>query len=415
MSRFSWRRLAELHRASALILLNILLFLIGLNLVLGLIFRVEDALTADPGDPVTRKYAGAEFARVYPGRAPEEIRAILTESFNRPFVYQPFTQFTERPFAGRHVTVDPAGFRRIPDQGPWPPAATGVNIFLFGGSTTFGYGVPDDDTIAAHLQRQLREGGLLAAVYNFGRGHYYSTQERILFQQLLVQGFQPTVALFIDGLNDFYHDQDMPKLTNQLSDCVDHLRRPTSREWALFSNLPMARANRAFNDWFKGVKRRWRGQDRTGPLDAERFDRPEVIDQVLERHRRNRELIAAMARVRGVQAAFVWQPVPTFAYDLQQHLFIGDDFGRHALSHYGYTELAQRLAQDPPGPDILWCAEIQRDLAEPLYVDQVHYSGAMSARVARCIAERLAANGLIPAMTDGHRDAPATGLPEQRS
>ena len=40
-------------------------------------------------------------------------------------------------------------------------------------------------------------------VYNFGRGSYYSSQERILFEQLAVAGHVPDLAVFIDGGSDF--------------------------------------------------------------------------------------------------------------------------------------------------------------------------------------------------------------------
>ena len=43
----------------------------------------------------------------------------------------------------------------------------------------------------------------------------------------------------------------------------------------------------------------------------------------------------------------------------------------------------------PAGANFVWCADIQAGVAEPLYVDRVHYSGAMNARIARCIANGM--------------------------
>ena len=36
-------------------------------------------------------------------------------------------------------------------------------------------------------------------VYNFGCGRYYSTQERVLFEQLVSSGAVPDLAVFLDG------------------------------------------------------------------------------------------------------------------------------------------------------------------------------------------------------------------------
>ena len=129
---------------------------------------------------------------------------LLKETWSRPFMYEPFTQFKERPYRGNYVNIDNNGFRYTKNQGPWPPQSQNINIFLFGGSTTFGYGVSDNQTIASYLQQYLNEKlGRNVRVYNFGRGFYYLSQERVLYEQLLTSGFVPDIAIFIDGLNDF--------------------------------------------------------------------------------------------------------------------------------------------------------------------------------------------------------------------
>ena len=40
---------------------------------------------------------------------------LLEETWERPYTYDPWTGFRERPRAGRFVNIDPAGFRRAPD------------------------------------------------------------------------------------------------------------------------------------------------------------------------------------------------------------------------------------------------------------------------------------------------------------
>ena len=146
-----------------------------------------------------------------------EIDNLLKETWSRTYVYEPFTQFKERPYKGHYVNVDKNGFRYTKNQGPWPPQSKSINVFLFGGSTTFGYGVSDNQTIASYLQEYLTEKlGSDVRVYNFGRGYYYLTQERLLYEQLLKSGFIPDLAIFIDGINDFAFNNNEPFFTDRL-------------------------------------------------------------------------------------------------------------------------------------------------------------------------------------------------------
>ena len=153
-------------------------------------------------DPVFAKY-GDDLLLVYPNMNRQQIQDMLFENWSRPYVYADFTHFAERPFQGEYVNVTAAGYRKSADQGPWPPQDDAVNVFVFGGSTTFGYGLPDEQTLASCLQASLqRYSARPVRVYNFGVGWYFSTQERLLLEKLLVQGHVPDIAVFVDGLND---------------------------------------------------------------------------------------------------------------------------------------------------------------------------------------------------------------------
>src|SRR5205085_2675003 len=120
-----------------------------------------------------------------------------------------------------YVNVDPGGFRWSGDQGPWPPDPKNFNIFFFGGSTGFGYGVRDAETVASQLAAFLNQTKAVSRpikIYNFGRAGYYSTPERMLFERLLLEGHRPQLAVFMDGLNEFEHASDEDPRLNHLVD-----------------------------------------------------------------------------------------------------------------------------------------------------------------------------------------------------
>jgi len=81
-----------------------------------------------------------------------------------------------------------------------------TKIFFYGGESTFGYNVTDEQTFSYYFKDILNKKfpNKNFCVFNFGRGGYFSTQENILFQKhLLKKRFQPgDFIFFVDGLNE---------------------------------------------------------------------------------------------------------------------------------------------------------------------------------------------------------------------
>jgi len=80
---------------------------------------------------------------------------LLNGTWGRKYNFEPVTQFKEQPCEGLYVNIEKGGFRKTVYQGPWPPDEQYYNIFVFGGSTAFSYGVPDNETIALYLQANI--------------------------------------------------------------------------------------------------------------------------------------------------------------------------------------------------------------------------------------------------------------------
>jgi hypothetical protein len=105
---------------------------------------------------------------------PAELQAFFVERAEysvTPLVYEDFTLFKPIPWKGRFFNFVDAGYRKVSDQGPWPPSKEYFNIFFFGGSTTMGVG-PDWATVPSYLQAQLHTNhikGKPARVYRARR------------------------------------------------------------------------------------------------------------------------------------------------------------------------------------------------------------------------------------------------------
>jgi hypothetical protein len=111
---------------------------------------------------------------------------------------------------------------------------------------------------------------------------------------------------------------------------------------------------------------------------------------MLDRYFANKKMIEAIAAAYNVNAAFIWQPVPMFGYDLNSHLFT--KVYANNLPAIGYS-----LLGDFGADNFLRCDALQKDRHEPLYVDSLHYTAAFSKEVASCIADQLVAKRLLTA------------------
>lgn len=82
------------------------------------------------------------------------------------------------------------------------PPTCEKNIFLFGGSTTFGWLSIDDQTIASYLSKILNKKFKNNCVYNYGTPWFYSKQENNLLINLTENDKIPDYAVFLDGINE---------------------------------------------------------------------------------------------------------------------------------------------------------------------------------------------------------------------
>jgi hypothetical protein len=344
----------------------------------------------------TIRYGEALLKRLYSSMNEDEILDLLMETWSRPYVFEDYTHFKERPYTGKYVNVDCHGFRKSKNQAPWPPDREKFFvIFIFGGSTAFGYGVSDDQTIASHFQEcfPTRGSKKAAAVYNFGRGHYYSTQERILFEQLVATHHLPDIALFIDGLNEFfYYGNEGTAISASFE---KYLAGDIYGLWLkdLKKRSPVIQT---FRDIRKTVKDKLLKATPDKQKERYREHDPVKLARCIERFTVNKKMIEAVASFFNTKSIFVWQPVPTYQYNLELHPFAKADFGRHGYSAFGYPLMFEYIQTHPLGENFLWCAHIQEGAVEPLYVDIAHYSPMMSKMVARTIYDLAIEKRLFP-------------------
>jgi hypothetical protein len=382
-------RFVQFYRVAAIILLNAIVLLVVLNLLLLPVIAIRTALQDQKFGP-KGKYSQSNLATVYPDLTSQERDLLLQETWARHQGYADYVMLREKPYQGRYVNVSQAGFRQVKNQGPWPPADQNLNVFVFGGSTTFGYGMPDEQTVPSFLQEVCsRHMKRRVCVYNFGIGSCYSTQERILLESLLSNGYRPHLAIFIDGMNECEHLDDRPgnaKVFQQAFDKADQIAFVGT--W--IQRLPMIRAANSLLKRFSGTSANTSVPWSSDPKNQK------LLKEAIPRYHKNKAMIEAVCHQFSIVPVFVWQPVPGYQYELKYHLF--PDPPIFEKEEPVYEEMKKSLLENPPDSNFIWCADLQRDAQECLYVDAVHYSAKFSLQFAEAICEQCLDRGLFKSL-----------------
>lgn len=312
---------------------------------------------------------------VYPDMDPLEIALLLEETWDRPWRYEPWLGFKERPRTGKFVNISNEGFRHSHIKN-LHLGSTEINIFVFGGSTTFGYGVDDGATIPSHLQKHLSNlhPNKKINIFNFGRGYYYSDQELVLLLQLIKNGHIPEISIFIDGLNE---GQIEPHYTKEIASIFEAYNY---NQYGLFIGLlkksSLMRVLRKLTSYLVDQ-----------PENKKELLRP--ID-ILKGYQSNKGIIETLAEKFGFQTYFFIQPVPGYRNEFASHMFLTND--RKAKWNQRETLKMKLLEKTTDNLTSFNLTHLLENYEEQPFVDNVHYTS----KVCNLIAENIAHKIKIP-------------------
>lgn len=331
-------------------------------------------------EDVARLYETNDY-RLYQEAMVETWRAAET-------TYVPFVESIMAPFTGRHVTIGRDGVRDGRPQADIP------RVFVFGGSTTFGIGVPAAETLPAFLEAALRVAGKEVQVVNYGTIGHFSTPERILLERLLAEGVKPDVAVFVDGLGDFEHCR-FPERGFSSDDLAEGSRLP-AREPLGAELAARSSVVRLVRTLLGGGQGGGQGGGRAA-VAAGCTDDP-AVEKAARRLDANRRMIAGIAANLDFKAVFVQQPVPTYHYDNAKRPVVlkAQALAAAGPAGKGAVRLAELQAAGALwSQDVLWLAELEPAEGNA-YIDAVHYSPRFNKAIADQVARHILEAGWLP-------------------
>lgn len=246
------------------------------------------------------------------------------------------------------------------------------NIIILGGSTTWGIGVEDCDTIPSKLQKDYSK---MYTINNLSIPGFYSFYEKEIFLEEHKNFNNLKKVIFLDGLNELYYEsQDEPKKNKRF---FHHYMYKFFGKYNLFklhlikkhdsikekdtSNLPVCTKSK---------------------LKPNRVVGNPDLNFYTNRYLKYYEEINDICEKRMIMCYFFLQPIPSKDYP-DTYEFANSNGGYNDLQYGKYNDfidiiMSKKLINIYDISDII-------EKEESAYIDKVHYSPSASAIIAKKI------------------------------
>jgi len=304
--------------------------------------------------------------------------------------YVPFLIWGEKPFHGEYINIDESFMgslrRTVNSLGPACDQAPRKVIWMFGGSTVFGWGVPDTETIPSNLSRELNSAGSgCFVILNAGAEGYVTNQELLLLVEALKTGQRPDMVIFYDGVND----ADAATAPGTPAPHLDFDRLKARIEGSLESKLDFLESSNSLG-LARIIGGRFKRNASFAPPPAELAARAAAT---LDNYEANLRVVKSLGQAYNFQAFCFWQPslasgskplVP-FEQQLVGHIL---DTGPFKIERAVNDEAARRSLRNA---DFVFLGQIFDSVEEPLYFDYFMHLGPRGNQiVAHAIAKWVA-------------------------
>ncbi len=243
----------------------------------------------------------------------EDGHADVLENTTVQGMYIPYVVWRTNPVVRSNIlTISEDGYRLVPGASEDLDA---FRVFLFGGSTLWGYGVSDSSTICSYLQ-----DGLVAlldkpvAVSNFAQPGFASTQEVIELLLQLRDGNIPEIVIFFDGVNDVWNAYASGQVGGHHGQ--EQVAARVEGRSEEFEIPPIFEQMLKHSNLWLLVTSLHDNAPEGGDVDVEDLvtyntmglDRDSLAAVVVATYLRNCAVVEALAESYGFECLFVWQP-----------------------------------------------------------------------------------------------------------
>ena len=350
-------------------------------------------------------YTIQDLLPAFPGESEELVRQRLDDNALRyRRTVERFGYLGTRECVSKFFNVVSGRFRRSP-RAPVVNASETGHIHCYGGSTTAGHNVGDDETYPHYLEEILRTEDSSVRVLNFGAGNHTNLHSSLHLLDHCLSGRIPKVALMLNGLNDMIYINSSSDGALEFLDTALFLSQHSPGQ-----NTPIGEISGLMPKLGLGTQNEPTG---TELPDGDVTMLASALEEL--RHR----MCAALA-IRdfcsaqwGVKVLNYWEPTPYLHCTSEQDPLRLLRSNNPALAH------VEKLAE---ATSSAWLGEIfgidvicnlsdcgQSSLSGQLYVDEFHGSPLMNQQIARVVAEHLGHLGTVTSLSHQVSGAPKVG------
>jgi lysophospholipase L1-like esterase len=287
-------------------------------------------------------------------------------------IYFPFRIWGVTEFHGSCINNDltDLGAVRQTVNPPNPACSTNakLNIWVLGGSTVYGTGIPDWATLPSNLARDLNSTARCVNLFNLGVEGYASNQEVLFLLEQLKAGKHPDIVVFYDGFNDADFGTMLPGNPT-----------PHMGFLGIKGRLEGRLANRF--DFLRGLgiwqlaEQTTKSLGRSGPPRAPASELSARANSALNNYEENLKIARHLGEAYGFKVYAFWQPAiiyghkPLVAYEEQLlQLSLSPAYPFQSLQPV-YKEAQRRASVDGT---FVFLGNIFDAIQEPLYLDWAH-------------------------------------------
>jgi lysophospholipase L1-like esterase len=314
--------------------------------------------------------------------------------------YVPFLIWGERAWHSSTINVDESAIGNL--RRTVNPSNAGCDakqrrvVWMFGGSTLFGMGVPDMETIPSHVSKELKGAGQCVEVVNLGMEGYLTNQELILLMEALKSGQHPDVVVFYDGVNEAYAAA-APGIPGKPTPHLEYESIKGRMEGSFSGALDFLRDSNAVQLARAVVGRFGRRSESSVPASGEQAAR---AGATLDNYQANVRVLRKLAEAYNFKVLFFWQPslasgnkpLTPFEEQFRDELRGSPQANTFAMLEAVNDEAERRSQQ---GGDYTFLGRIFDTVEEPVYIDHLMHLGPHGNEiVAKAIAQAMEGQAL---------------------
>jgi hypothetical protein len=291
-------------------------------------------------------------------------RLIYREKKQLQTRYVPYIAWSRKPFSGETITINREGDRIHPLTADHPSKY----IRFFGGSTMWGTGVDDLNTIPAHFNALHQD----YRVFNHGESGFVSRQEVARLINLVNQNSPMDVVVFYDGCNDC---RSLCRADVTINGTREELKiaKKVEHRWQVIDTL-LGSIQTVIEKVIKKGKR---------PPSRCR-DNPDYAKKVASTLVNNWKIAKAVAARGGAEFHAILQPVAAIGQpNIEYFTARSDDTDWHMV----YPLVREIQSRE----NLAWIHDITDafDVDEYIYIDGCHVNGRGNQIIAQKISELL--------------------------